>query len=181
MHKLDIHTRHDRSDRGSSLLIRAPWMSHIHPDHHRLLRGQPFHRGLVEGVIQPAELCIHLDGNIRQVLVLFSVVERLIELHMDGVETQYDISEAFDSWVDVIVPFRKKDEDEARCRARPQSLFQRLSDQPQGPRPPRILTRGGQRGRHQQFRPIGRHGHPTVRALVREILDQVEEVLVLRS
>ena len=45
-------------------------------------------------MVHATKLCVHFQGDIGEILVLFSSVIRLVQLHMNGMDTKLDIANA---------------------------------------------------------------------------------------
>ena len=45
-------------------------------------------------MVYPSELCVYLQSDVGQVLILLPVMERCIELHMESMDTEDNVANA---------------------------------------------------------------------------------------
>ena len=80
-------------------------MGNVHTNDHRGRCLQPSQSTIVDCVVDSTQLGVSLESNVREVLVLLSLIlEGLVNLHANGMDTQFGIAKRLDSRVDEVIP-----------------------------------------------------------------------------
>lgn len=98
---------------------------------HCLLCFQPPHRCVVQKVINPIKLDVHLEGDIGEVLVLLlRIPTSLGEKHVNSMHPEHYIPNAFHVRVYKLVDTREQNQDETWLLLRVYLFLQRIHDYP---------------------------------------------------
>ena len=185
LHEVVVHARHDRRDARRARGARRAGVRHVDAHHHRLLPRQPPHRVRVELVVHPAELRVHLERDVREVLVLLLRVRvpRLRQQHVHRVQPELHVRELLDARVDAPVDPGQQHEHEARLllrgKVRPEDLLDRV-DRARAVRG--VAPRGRQVHAHDAWGLVrARAGDPARVALGEERLQEARELGVARA
>ncbi len=79
LYEIPIDARDDTGDGRCSRDTTRPRVRNINPNEDSLLPSEPSKGIASKPMINPAQLSINLEGHIRQILILFALIERLFE------------------------------------------------------------------------------------------------------
>ena len=155
-------------------------MRNVDPNEDSRLLREPSQRIATKPMVDPTQLRVHLERNIRQVLILLLLIESLLQQQTLRAHAKVDRAQPLDARVDIVVPLLQQTQDEADV-LRVSEPLDRLRYVIERLAPPRIPLDGGQLIRGQNDRRLGANLHPAVPTLVRKRLDKVDQPLVPRA